>query len=126
MFGNATALGGLHMTGKYRDKNMLHTRSRHAAWDPHRQVGHGNDENWSVWKVLIRGRSWERTAVSHQVMRPPNSLFLSSLDGSPRHSRPESGLNLNIVLRPQGVDGEDTSSRFEGSSPAGSWLLKGS
>jgi len=79
MFGNATALGGLHMTGKYRDKNMLHTRSRHAAWDPHREVGHGNDENWSVWKVLIRGRSWERTAVSHQVMRPPNSLFLSSL-----------------------------------------------
>ena len=35
MFGNATALEGLHVTGKYRDRSMQHTCSRHAAWDPH-------------------------------------------------------------------------------------------
>ena len=36
MFGNVTALEGLHVTGKYRDRSMQHTCSRHAAWDPHR------------------------------------------------------------------------------------------
>ena len=35
MFGNVTALEGLHVTGKDTDKSMLHTCSRHAAWDPH-------------------------------------------------------------------------------------------
>jgi len=35
MFGNVTALEGLHATGKYRDKSMTHTCSRHPAWDPH-------------------------------------------------------------------------------------------
>jgi len=35
MFGNVTALEGLHVTGKYRDASMMHTCSRHAAWDPH-------------------------------------------------------------------------------------------
>jgi len=35
MFGNVTALEGLHVTGKHRDKSMTHTYSRHAAWDPH-------------------------------------------------------------------------------------------
>ena len=35
MFGNVSALEGLHVTGKYRDKSMTHTCSRHAAWDPH-------------------------------------------------------------------------------------------
>ena len=34
MFDNVTALEGLHVTGKYRDKSMTHTCSRHAAWDP--------------------------------------------------------------------------------------------
>ena len=33
MFGNVTALEGLHVTGNYRDKSMQHTCSRHAAWD---------------------------------------------------------------------------------------------
>ena len=33
MFGNVTALEGLHVTGKYKDKSMQHTCSRHAAWD---------------------------------------------------------------------------------------------
>jgi len=32
---NVTALEGLHVTGKYRDRSMTHTCSRHAAWDPH-------------------------------------------------------------------------------------------
>ena len=32
MFGNVTALEGLHVTGKYRDRSMLHTCPRHAAW----------------------------------------------------------------------------------------------
>jgi hypothetical protein len=36
IFGNVTALQGLHVTGKRRDKGMTHTCSRHAAWDPHR------------------------------------------------------------------------------------------
>ena len=35
MFGYVAALEGLHVTGKYRDKSMTHTCSRHAAWDPH-------------------------------------------------------------------------------------------
>jgi hypothetical protein len=34
MFGIVTALEGLHVTANYRDINMQHTRSRHAAWDP--------------------------------------------------------------------------------------------
>ena len=36
MFGNVTALVGLHVTGKYRDKSMQHTCSRHTVWDPHK------------------------------------------------------------------------------------------
>ena len=35
MIGNVTALKGLHVTGKDRDRSMQHTCSRHAAWDPH-------------------------------------------------------------------------------------------
>ena len=35
MSGNVTALEGLHVTGKYRNRSMRHTCSRHAAWDPH-------------------------------------------------------------------------------------------
>ena len=31
MFGNVTALEALHVTGKYRDRSMQHTCSRHAA-----------------------------------------------------------------------------------------------
>ena len=31
MFGNVTALEGLHVTGKYRDRSMQHKCSRHAA-----------------------------------------------------------------------------------------------
>ena len=37
MFGNVTALEGLHVTGKYRDRSMQLTCSLHAAWDPQRQ-----------------------------------------------------------------------------------------
>ena len=44
MFGNVTALEGLHVKGKYRDKSPTHTYSRHAAWDPH-----------STWRV---GLGW--------------------------------------------------------------------
>ena len=36
MLGNVTALEGVHVTGKYRDRSMPHTCSMHAAWDPHR------------------------------------------------------------------------------------------
>ena len=32
MFGNVTALVGLDVTGKYRNRSMQHTCSRHAAW----------------------------------------------------------------------------------------------
>jgi len=46
-FGNVTALEVLHVTGKYRDRSMAHTCSRHAAWDPHR-LGCG------VWGVRCR------------------------------------------------------------------------
>ena len=35
MFGILTALENLHVTVKYRDISMVHTCSRHAAWDPH-------------------------------------------------------------------------------------------
>ena len=36
MFGNVTALEGLHVRGKHRDRSMQHTCSRHAAGeDPH-------------------------------------------------------------------------------------------
>ena len=31
MFGKVTALEGLHVPGKYRDKSMTHTCSRHAT-----------------------------------------------------------------------------------------------
>ena len=31
MFGNVTALAGLHVTGKYRDRGMQHTCSRRAS-----------------------------------------------------------------------------------------------
>jgi len=34
MFGNVAALQGLRVTGKYRNRSMRHTCSRHAAWDP--------------------------------------------------------------------------------------------
>ena len=37
MFGNVTALEGLHVIGKYSDISMQHTCSRHAACDPHTQ-----------------------------------------------------------------------------------------
>ena len=40
MFGNVTTLGGLHVTGKYRDRRMQRTCFRHAAWDPH---------SWGLW-----------------------------------------------------------------------------
>ena len=32
MFGNLTALEGLHVTGKHTDKSMQYTSSRYAAW----------------------------------------------------------------------------------------------
>jgi hypothetical protein len=35
MFGDVSALEGLHVTGKYRDNSMALTCSRHAAWYPH-------------------------------------------------------------------------------------------
>ena len=35
MFGNVTVLEGLHVIGIYRDISVQHTRSWHAAWDPH-------------------------------------------------------------------------------------------
>ena len=35
MFGDVTALEGLHVKGNYRNRSMQHTYSRHAAWDPH-------------------------------------------------------------------------------------------
>ena len=35
MFGNVTALEGLHVIGKYRNRSMPHTCSRHVAWDSH-------------------------------------------------------------------------------------------
>ena len=35
MFGIVTTLEGLHVTGKYRDRSMQHTCSKHAAWDAH-------------------------------------------------------------------------------------------
>ena len=34
MFCNVTALEGLYVTGKHRDRSMQHTCSRHAARDP--------------------------------------------------------------------------------------------
>ena len=42
MFGHVAALEGLQVTGKYRDRSMQHTCSRHAAWDPHRCRGSGS------------------------------------------------------------------------------------
>ena len=36
MFGIVTALEGVHVTGKYRDRSMQHSCSRHATWDPHK------------------------------------------------------------------------------------------
>ena len=36
MFGNVTALEGLHVTRKCRVCSMQHTCSRYAAWDPTR------------------------------------------------------------------------------------------
>jgi hypothetical protein len=34
MVGNVTTLEGLQMTGKYRNRSMQHTCSRHADWHP--------------------------------------------------------------------------------------------
>jgi hypothetical protein len=39
MFGNVTALEGLHVAGKYRGISMQHTCSMHAAWDPRTVCG---------------------------------------------------------------------------------------
>ena len=38
MFGNVTALEGLHVTGKHKDRSMHHTCSRHTVWDPHKSL----------------------------------------------------------------------------------------
>ena len=51
MFGNVTALEGLHVTGKYRGIRMQHTCSRHAAWDPHR-LGNGQKLK-DEWKSTV-------------------------------------------------------------------------
>ena len=42
-----------HVTGKYRDRSMQHTCSRHAAWDPHRGGGGGVR---TIRKFLQSGR----------------------------------------------------------------------
>ena len=44
MFGNVPVLKGLHVTGKYRDRSMQHTSSRHAAWDSHTMAPRGGVE----------------------------------------------------------------------------------
>ena len=49
MFGNVTVLEGLRVTGKYRDRSMQDTFSRHADWDPHR----GSDGKQGVWMALV-------------------------------------------------------------------------
>ena len=52
MFGNVTALVGLHVTGKCRVKSMTHTCSRHAAWDPHGRVWRGvSNVEGVVWSA---------------------------------------------------------------------------
>ena len=45
MFGNVTAVDGLHVTGKYRDRSMQHTCSRHVAWDSHTKPASERDGN---------------------------------------------------------------------------------
>ena len=44
IFGNVTAPEGFHVTGKYMDRTMQHTYSRHAAWDPHKGGMHRLEE----------------------------------------------------------------------------------
>ena len=44
MLGNVTTLEGLHVTGKYRDRSMQHTCSRHAAWDLV-----STQDSWADW-----------------------------------------------------------------------------
>ena len=72
MFGNVTALEGLHVTGKYRDKSMTHTCSRHAAWDPHR--------SWVVPERLPRNVKRFRGGLvfkAHRLCVSPNSRLES-------------------------------------------------
>ena len=65
MFGIATALVGLHVTGKYRNRSMKHTCSRHAAWDPH---------NLLAAKPKVRVRSPQLMAARHLCTAPGAKL----------------------------------------------------
>ena len=44
---------GLHVTGKYRDENMMHTCARHAAWVPHSVCGGGVDREVCLQSYLL-------------------------------------------------------------------------
>jgi hypothetical protein len=76
MFGNLTAREGLRVTGRYRNRSMQHTCSRHAAWDRHILGG----EKARACVVLRRGfgalvlcitpiSPLPHTSIGHQFQR---------------------------------------------------------
>ena len=66
MFGNVTALEGLHVTGKYRDRSKKHTCSRHSAWYPQRVAG-----GQVAWESTVQ---IDVQAVGGCMMVQPNTL----------------------------------------------------
>ena len=68
MFGNVTALEGLHMTGIYMNTSMQHACSRHAAWDPHTMP---RNERWRC------GACWAAVCVSIWALRAPKGARVS-------------------------------------------------
>jgi len=92
MFGNVTALEGLHVTGQYRDRSMQHTWSRHAAWDPHTRVA------WQDYGSQRDGGAAHGTwAHTRLPASPPGHKLSHSLTPSLSHS-----LTLALSLsRPQ-------------------------
>jgi len=97
MFGNVTALEGLHVTGKYRDTSMTHKFSRHAAWDPH-----------SLWVVEGGGKRREgdiRAGIKGGWDRPGQSQRAGSRCGE-EELRGRKGWRQLWVVRVGGDDGE--------------------
>ena len=62
MFDNVTALAGVHVTGKYRNRSMQPTCSKHAAWGPH--CGSGRERGGGGEKWMYRGYSKFRTRTA--------------------------------------------------------------
>ena len=71
MFGNVTALVGLHVSGKYRDQSVMHTCSRRAAWAPHSSGLGVWGLGYSADVATIRSSTVSRRLSSPEHSDPP-------------------------------------------------------